>query len=91
MVAEARAGASVRQLAKKYSVHRSTVGKHLEAHGVNARRLLLLPHVIEEAARLYRKGTTLEDLATRYRVSDTTVRTHLLRAGVTMRRGGRRT
>ena len=89
MVANARAGATVRQLAAKFGVHRSTVGKHLDAHGVSTRRLRLTPEQIEEAARLYREGASLEDLEIQYGVSDTTVRIHLLRYGMTMRRGGR--
>jgi hypothetical protein len=85
-----QAGASVRELAGRFGVHRDTVGRHLEARGMNTRRLLLAPEAIQEARNLYRSGATLEELAAKYGVSDTTIRTHLLRSGVTMRPGGRR-
>lgn len=89
MVELYRSGLTVRQIADETGFHRSTVGKHLEARGIDTRQLLLRPEQIQEAGELYEAGSRLEDLARLYGVSDTMIRTHLLRAGVKMRPGGR--
>jgi len=83
LVVQYKAGATVRQLAAKFGVHRATVGKHLEARGVDTRQPLLSSEAVKEA------GTILEDLATRYHVSDTTIRRYLLLGGVKLRPRGR--
>ncbi len=89
LVVQYKAGATVRQLAAKFGVHRATVGKHLEARGVDTRQPLLSPEAVKEAAGQYQAGAILEDLATRYHVSDTTIRRYLLLGGVKLRPRGR--
>jgi DNA-binding transcriptional ArsR family regulator len=89
LVAQYKAGATVRQLAAKFGVHRATVGKHLEARGVDTRQLLLSPEAVKEAVGQYQAGAVLEDLAMRYHVSDTTIRRYLLLNDVKLRPRGR--
>src|SRR5690242_1425192 len=74
LVARYQAGATVRQLATEFGVHRATVGRHLEARGINTRQLKLSREVLKEAGELYLDGAILEELAAQYRVSYTTIR-----------------
>jgi hypothetical protein len=85
-----RSGLTVGQIATQFSLHRSTIGRHLAACGFNTRSLLLAPEEINEAAELYRSGHKLHDLAERYDVGVTTINRILVDHGVEMRPKGRR-
>lgn len=91
LVERYRVGATVRQLGTEFGIHHATVGRHLEARGVDTRELLLSTEAIRQASELYQAGATLEDLATQYQVGTTTIRRHLLLRGVTLRPRGRST
>jgi hypothetical protein len=87
-----QAGATTRELATRFGIWRGTVGKHLEARGIDTRAPKLQPKDIQEAAKLYQAGWTLNKIARQYRVGYNTIRKRLLKAGVVMRpRGGKQT
>ncbi len=89
MVVRYRAGVTVRQLATEFGIHRATVGRHLEARGVDTRQLKLSRKVVEEAARLYLGGAILDELAAQYSVSYTTMHRCLVAMGIKLRSRGR--
>lgn len=77
-------GVGVKELATKFGIHRSTVGKFLKERGIETRPTLK-PEDIPTAAALYRSGLTLAQVAQRYGIAKDTVRLKLIEAGVTMR------
>ena len=85
-------GAKVAELAALFGIHRETVGKHLQARGIDTRGAKISAEEIQEAAALYRQGWSLDRLAKKFGINDGTVRSRLLEVGVVMRarRGGRR-
>jgi DNA-binding transcriptional ArsR family regulator len=85
-------GASVYELAKQFGIHRSTVGQHLRARGVDTTPIPLQPDEVVEAAELYRSGWSLARIGGKFDVAASTVRNYLLAAGVATReqRGGRK-
>jgi DNA-binding transcriptional ArsR family regulator len=85
-----RSGLAVGQISAQFGLHRSTVGRHLAACGINTRSLLLAPEEVKEATALYRSGKKLQDLARLYDVSVTTINRILVDHGVEMRPKGRR-
>lgn len=89
VVTEFQAGATIRALAAKHQVHRTTVSAILQRAGVPARQRGLRPEQISEAVELYAKGWSTADLGKRYNVTDMTVRARLIEAGVSMRKPGR--
>ena len=82
-----RSGLTVRQLAAKWGIHRTTVLRHLERHGVERRpnRRKLTDASANQAAQLYCKGQSLSQVARQFDVNPTTLRNELDRAGVTVR------
>ncbi len=80
-----RDGATVYELAGQFGIHRTTVGKHLRARGVDTTPPGLAPEDIPAAAELYRQGWSLARIAERYDATAGTVRTRLLEVGVWMR------
>jgi hypothetical protein len=79
------AGAEIKDLARRFDVHRTTVTSLLLRHDVELRPVGLSPNQIHSAARLYRDGLSLARLGETFRVDDMTVRRYLLLAGVMMR------
>ena len=73
------------ELARKFGIHRSTIGRHLRARGVDTRPDALGPEDVLRAAELYRSGWSLMRIARRYEVAGDTARRRLLEAGVQMR------
>lgn len=73
------------QLAARFGIHRSTVGQHLRARGVDTTPPGLDPDQLARAIRLYESGLPLSAVATKLSVPQSTVREHLLAAGVAMR------
>ncbi len=86
LVAEYQAGADMKELAKRWDLHRTTVAGHLRRAGVELRRQGLLTEQLSEGAQLYVEGWSLQRLAERYGCDAETVRTSLKRAEVRMRR-----
>jgi lambda repressor-like predicted transcriptional regulator len=80
-----KAGATIRQLAQQYRVHRTTVMAILDRHSVPTRYRRLSLEQINEAVELYPQGWSLRKLSERYGTTDNTVRDALLAAGVQTR------
>lgn len=83
-------GASSRELAARFGIHRTTVIAHLKRRGVPRRAPVskLSTAQIRSAGAQYQAGDTLQVLANRYGVDTSTVRNHLVRTGVPMRHRG---
>ena len=79
------AGAEIKDLARRFDVHRTTVTSLLLRHDIELRPVGLSPNQIHSTARLYRDGLSLARLGETFRVDDMTVRRYLLLAGVMMR------
>jgi DNA-directed RNA polymerase specialized sigma24 family protein len=79
-----KGGATQRELASQYGVHRTTVTKILERHGVEARRGLH-PDLIDEAIRRYAKGQSLAAVGRALGADPGTIRARLVEHGVAMR------
>jgi hypothetical protein len=75
----------VRDLAKKFGIHRLTVTAHLQRHSVGLRQSGLEPVEVQAAASLYLQGWSLARLGEKYGVDSTTVWRAMRAAGVTMR------
>jgi transposase len=78
-------GASVKELALRFGVHRRTVTSLLLRYGVELRPSGLQPEDIELAALLYRDGWSLARLGEKFGVDGSTVWRALKAAGVEMR------
>jgi hypothetical protein len=85
LVAAYRSGATVRQLAGQFGIHRVTVGRHLAARGIDTHPPALHPDDIPAAADLYRAGWSLARIAEKFDTTDDSVRRRLLEVGVRMR------
>lgn len=77
-------GATQRELAREYGVHRTTVASILERHGAERRRGLH-PDLIDEAVRRYTDGQSLATIGRALGADPSTVRARLVECGVTMR------
>ncbi len=86
LVCAYQAGASMKELAARWRLHRTTVASQLRLAGVALRRQGIPAEQLGEAVRLYVEGWSCQRLAERYRCDDETVRQALKRAGVTLRR-----
>jgi hypothetical protein len=80
-----RAGATTRQLADQFGIHRTTIGQHLRVRGIDTQPPGLKSDDVPTAAALYRAGWSLARLGDKFGTTDDTVRAHLLKAGVRMR------
>jgi transcriptional regulator of aromatic amino acid metabolism len=75
----------VRELARRFGIHRQTVTALLRRHGVELRQAGLAPADIPTATQLYGQGWSCAQLGTRFGVASTTVWRSLRAAGVVMR------
>jgi hypothetical protein len=82
-------GATALELASRFGVYRTTIGKHLQSRGIDTSPPALLPENINQTVRLYQEGWSLTRLGDRFGVSANTVKAYLLAAGVMMRPKGR--
>jgi hypothetical protein len=80
-----RAGATVKELAVEFGIHRTTVTQHLRSNGVALRRRGLDDQQVEQAVHLYRQGWSLARVGARLHVDAHTVRVALRARGVPMR------
>lgn len=80
-----RAGTTVYELAKRFGVHRETIGRHLAHRGIDTKPPGLHPDDVPVAASLYRSGWSLRRIAEKFGTSDNTVRRYLTAAGVVLR------
>jgi len=85
------AGSTVRQLAARFGINRTTVLEHLERLGIprRANQRKLTDEQVTEARRRYEEGQSLAALGVRFGVHAETVRRELHRAGVAIRLAGR--
>lgn len=89
LVAAYEAGATLRELAKQFHIHRVTVAAHLAGCGVPVRHRGLDAGQAKEATRLHQAGWALVQLSRRFEVDAQTVRQTIARQGVPIRPGGR--
>jgi hypothetical protein len=82
----------MRDLSRRFRVHRTTISDCLHKLAVPLRRQGLQEDDLSEAARLYGEGWSLARIGTKYECNAETVRQGLLKYGVVMRprRGGRK-
>ena len=85
LIAAYQSGSTVYQLAERFGIHRSTVGRHLRARGVDTTPPGLDANQLARAIALYQSGYPLSNVACKLSVPQSTVREHLLAAGVEMR------
>lgn len=85
MVTTYQNGATVHELAKRFGIHRATVGKHLRARGIDTTPPGIAPADIPTAIKLYESGWSLARVAERFGTTANTVHARLREAGVRMR------
>jgi transcriptional regulator with XRE-family HTH domain len=85
-----RDGMTIKELARRFGIHRSTVTALLRRHGVELRPSGLAPPDIPTAASLYGQGWSVARLGERFGVDPTTVWRALRGDGVGMRPSGQR-
>lgn len=79
-----KAGATQRELAGQYGVHRTTVTKILQRHGVETQRGLR-PDLVDEAVRRYEDGQSLATVGRALGADPGTIKARLIERGVAMR------
>lgn len=82
-----RLGATVKDLACEYGVHRATVMDHLRRNEIPRRSdtRRWTPDQLREATDLYHQGNSIRVLGERYHLDPSTVARRLRRAGVQLR------
>ena len=86
LVAAYRGGASMKELAKRHGIHRTTVASWLKINHCELRRQGISELELPEVIRLYVDGWSCQRLAERFDCDDETVRQALKSAGVVLRR-----
>jgi len=79
------AGATLREVAAEFGIHRYTAAGHLERRGVARRFKGLDFEVFERAAELYADGLSFTDVAERVGANRNTIRRAFLASGVPIR------
>ncbi len=85
LVAAFQAGATLREVAAQFGVHRTTVSKQLERRGVRRRQRSLDSSELAEALRLYRTGLSTIAIGQQLGFDGGTIWQALRRAGVQLR------
>lgn len=85
-----RAGASTKDLAVRFGIHRTTVTHHLHRNGAPIQHRGLDDHQIDRAVHLYQDGHALTWIDARLDVHAETVRQALHGRGVQMRKAWER-
>lgn len=85
LVGDYLAGATVKELALGWGVHRGTVTNHLARAGIEMRSRGLTSEQIEQSIHWYGQGWSIRQVAGRHGWDYETVRQALLRAGVELR------
>jgi len=78
-------GSTIKELAARFHINRTTVMSILQRHGTKTRYRLLDDEQIDRVAALYVSGISLSRLSHEFAVSIETVRNALLRAGAQLR------
>jgi transposase len=79
-------GATLREVAQQFRVHRTTVSELLERRGVQRRYAALRPEQVFEAEELYKAGRSLVAIGNVLKVNQSTVWHALRGKGVPLRR-----
>jgi transposase-like protein len=90
VLAEYVAGASVRELADRFGIHRATMSDIARLTGVKVRHPELPNEVRTRAARLRNEGMTLAQVAKKLRIGGDAVRSAVVTYGGTIPLAGRR-
>jgi hypothetical protein len=80
-----QSGATVYELAKRFGVHRATVGVYLRAQGIDTTPPAICPEDVPTIVGLYQAGWSLRRIGKKFGVSDGAVQTRLVDAGVRVR------
>jgi hypothetical protein len=80
-----KSGATLRDLAKEFQIHRTTAAEVLERAGIARRGNGPSDSEVREAIRLYGEGKSTAVIGVSLGFSADTIRQHLLRAGVRIR------
>jgi lambda repressor-like predicted transcriptional regulator len=80
-----RSGTSMKELARVFGVHRTTIRAALDRHGEPVRVRTISPVQVEAASQLYRSGLSLAAVGGKLGFDAATIATHLRRAGVPIR------
>lgn len=75
-------------LADRFGIHRTTVGKHLNARGIDTRPPALDADELPKLIQLYEDGHSIATIAERYGVSKNAIRDRLLATGLALRPRG---
>lgn len=80
-------GSSIDALARRFSIHRTTVIGHLDRLGVPRRRAVrrMTDRTVQQGASRYRRGESLKVVAARFGVDARTLAREFRRAGVQIR------
>jgi DNA-binding NarL/FixJ family response regulator len=80
-------GSSIREIACRFGIHRTTVLNHLEARGVSRRRMVrkMSDAQVIEAASRYASGRSLFSVASDFEVHEQTLTREFRKAGVPIR------
>ena len=91
LIAEYKAGASLRALAKQFGVHRNTAAEHVRRAGVGRERAQFTEAVVAQIVDQYQSGVGLDRIGSQWHTSSKRVRAVLVEAGVNIRaqKGGR--
>ena len=79
------AGETLREIGMKLGVDRKTVGRNLNAHGIQLRRRAISAEDIQQATELYEQGLSIARIAEKLGSNNTTIHLRLKGAGVVMR------
>ena len=87
LIASYQAGATIKELAARYHIHRTTVAKHLDRHRVprHHEQTAWDDELLKQAAELYASGFSLTDVAHQFGIDAQTVANRFRRAGVPVR------
>lgn len=85
IVAEYKAGQTMKQIAARHHIHRVTVSEVLDRTGTTKRPKGMSPSQVDIAVRLYESGLSLASVGTQLKFDAVTIRTMLLRRGVKTR------
>lgn len=80
-----RSGASMKELARVFGVHRTTIRAALDRQGAPVREHAITSAQVATAARLYESGLSLAVVGEKLGFNAQTIATHLRRAGVSLR------